>query len=282
MDKIAETAKREKVYIVGFAPSWIETPWQDQDAEIWGLNELYQYIKKTPGARADRWFEIHNPQSPSKSNPQHQEWLKQCPIPLYMWKHFDEYPASIPYPREEVKAMFNENFIFPGNPIIKAINDLERQVYDKGAKFSNFSNQITWMVGLAIYEGFKEIHVYGVDMATKEEIRTADGTQSVTGEYIWQRPSVEAAVMFATGRGIKVLIPQTSELCKFAADYGFETDNQVRCYLRSRKKNMLKKDNQFAQQEQQLLAQLEGVKQNRISIRATIAELSYLLGNHIV
>jgi hypothetical protein len=138
------------------------------------------------------------------------------------------------------------------------------------------------MILLAVYEGFEEIHVYGVDMATKEEIKTADGKMEVTGEYIWQRPSVEAACAFALGRGIKVLIPQNSELCKFPQDYGFETDNNTRCFVKSRKIELIKVENGLAQKEQQLQQQLDQTRQQRIGIRANINELSYWLGNHRV
>ena len=41
-----------------------------------------------------------------------------------------------------------------------------------------FTNSISWMLALAIHEGFEEIHVYGVDMA-------------VDTEYHHQRPSCE-------------------------------------------------------------------------------------------
>jgi hypothetical protein len=267
-------SSRKKVAIVGFAKSWPEAPFSDDSFEIWGLNELYRYFQKHKGTRADRWFEIHNPNSPSKNNPEHHKWLANCGIPLYMWQHFDQFPTSMPFPREEVKAMINSNMIFPGN------NDCEQSKI--GSRFSNFSNQITWMILLAIYEGFEEIHIYGVDMATKEEIKTADGTISVVGEYIWQRPSVEAVLGYALGKGVKVLIPQSSELCKYPQDYGFETDNQTRCFIKGRKKELIQTDNRMAQQEAQLMHQLEAIKSKRQSIRGSINEISYQLGNHIV
>lgn len=257
---------KKKVCIVGFAKSWVETPFEDPDFEIWGLNELYKYFKQKPGARADRWFEIHNPNSPSKNNKDHHEFLKTCGMPVYMQKHFDEFPTSMPYPREEVKSMINENMIYTG----------------KGSRYCNFSNQITWMILLAVLEGFEEIHVYGVDMATKEEIKTADGKMEVTGEYIWQRPSVEAMICYCLGKGIKMLVPLTSELCKFPMDYGFDTDNQTRCFIRSRKKELVKAENKLAYDEQQLMQQIEQIRQRRANIRGSISEISYQLGNHIV
>ncbi len=265
----------QKVAIVGFAKSWPLTPFDDPDFEVWGLNELYKFFQQKPNARADRWFEIHNPESPSKNNEVHHGFLKKFPLPIYMWKHYDEFPSSVPYPREEVKAMFNEHMIFPGS-------ETPSKYQNVGAKYSNFSNQITWMMLLAIYEGFKEIHVYGVDMATKEELKTADGKVELVGEYIWQRPSCEAVIGFALGRGIKVLVPQQSELCKFPCDYGFDSDNSVRCFVKTRKTELINKDRMLSNQEQQIRMQLDSISRQREQLKGHLMEDSWLLGNHII
>ncbi len=269
--------KKKKVCIVGFAKTWQITPFKDLSFEIWGLNELYKYFFKFPGARADRWFEIHSPDSPSKNNEEHQKFLTECPIPIYMQQKYDKFPNSRPYPRQEIKNMVNQNMIYPGNELFKTL-----EYAANGSPFTNFSNQITWMILLAIYEKFEEIHIYGVDMATKEELKTGDGKMEVTGEYVWQKPSCEAAVGFALGRGIKVLIPAQSELCKYPMDYGFDTDNGTRCFLKSRKKELIMKDQQLAQQEMGIMQQLEGIKAKRHQIKGHLQEDSWLLGNHIV
>jgi hypothetical protein len=197
---------KRKVAIVGFAPSWNLAPFDDQSFEIWGINELYvQAINK----RFTMWFEIHDPESPSKKNEKHQKWLMETKLPLFMQKHYPKYPTSLPYPREEVKKMINDNFIV-----------------DKiGSPYSDYSNQITWMVLFAVMNKFDEIHLYGVDMAQQSE-------------YAWQRASCQFAIGFAAGRGIKILIPKTSELCKYPRDYGFETDNVNRFMTKDRVKSL--------------------------------------------
>lgn len=275
MKAVHADSKAKKVAIVGFAKSWPLAPFEDKEFEIWGLNELYKFFHQKPGTRADRWFEIHNPESPSKNNEVHRAFLKKFPLPIYMWKHYDEFPSSVPYPLEEVKGMMNEHMIFPGSKT-------ESRYQNVGAKYSNFSNQITWMMLLAIYEGFKEIHVYGVDMATKEELKTADGKVEVVGEYIWQRPSCEAVIGFALGRGIKILVPQNSELCKFPCDYGFESDNSTRCFVKGRKNELISKDKMLAQQEMQMRQQLESLMKQRAQVQGHLMEDSWLLGNHII
>lgn len=62
-----------------------------------------------------------------------------------------------------------------------------------------------YMVAYAILQGAKHIELYGVDMAVDDH------------EYFWQRPCMEFWVGFAKGRGIEVVIPEASPLCK--SDY---------------------------------------------------------------
>lgn len=197
---MSKIKKNEKVAIVGFAPSWNEAPFEDESFDVWGINELYIQAK---GKRFTHWFEIHDPESPSKKTEKHWDWLKQCQLPLYMREAYPQFPKAIAYPRQEVKAMVNKNFL------------------ESGSKYTDFSNQITWMILLAIYQGYKEIHVYGVDMAQQSE-------------YAWQRSSCQFALGLAVGKGIKVHIPHTSELCKYPMDYGFETDNANRHLTKTR------------------------------------------------
>jgi len=264
--EVIETDRKKKVAIIGFASSWNQAPWDDNDFEIWGLNELYKLVQTLPRqVRFDRWFEIHNPLSPSKNTKEHHDWLKVCPIPLYMQRKYPEFPASVEYPRDQVKAFFNRNFVFPGSNNTDTVTETTQ----KGSRFADYSNQISWMLALAIYEGFEEIHIYGVDMAQKSE-------------YAFQRSSCQFFIGYAAGLGIKVLIPQNSELCKFGQDYGYDTDNQTRITfkrdikdLKSRKNNILIEMQKIKQREKELevgMCQIDGA----------ITKLNHYLSNHIV
>lgn len=190
--------KRKKVAIVGFAPSWKEAPFADQDTDIWLLNEMYKLAPQVPVFRFDRWFEIHDRNSPSKATAEHIAFLKQCPCPLYMWDHFDDLPSSIPFPKDEIIAW------------------LEKQGRI-GARY--FTNTISWMIALAMYEGFEEIAIYGVNMSTDSE-------------YGYQKPSCEYFIGLAEGMGIKVFIPQSSELLKCTQLYGFESNNNLNAWIK--------------------------------------------------
>lgn len=62
-----------------------------------------------------------------------------------------------------------------------------------------------YMLAYAILAGFDHVELYGVDMAVDDH------------EYFWQRPCMEFWVGFAKGRGVNVVIPEASPLCK--SDY---------------------------------------------------------------
>jgi hypothetical protein len=223
--------------------------------EVWTLNEAYNLLKQinVPVTRISRWFEIHDPNSPSKNTPEHINFLKNCPVPLIMQKENAEFPNSIAYPREEVKAMLNENFI----------------IDEVGCEFREWSNSISGLIALAILEGYEEIHVTGVDMAQSQE-------------YAFQRSSATALILFAAGKGIKVLIPRTSELCKFPQDYGFETDNAVRHKKKARKKELKARMNNFLAEINKAQAAIKQYEISVAQIQGAISEIDYDLNNHIV
>lgn len=208
-----EIGKKEKVAIVGYAPtSRGKAPFTDPEFEIWGVNELYLLIPKDEeGApRLDVLFEIHDYQwlTQKERNPNHLKWLQENQkIPVFMVSHYDDIPMSFPYPKDEIVAEFG----------------------------TYFTNSISWMIALAVKVGFKEIHIYGVDMATDTE-------------YGGQRPSVEFFLGVAYGRGVKIFIPPQCDLLKCLHLYGFEDDmtTQVALKIKARKEWLA---NQAAQHE---------------------------------
>lgn len=216
-EDIKKIKKQDKCCILGFAPSWNEAPYKEKGIDFWGINELYIYLHKhkitTPFAA---WFEVHDiEKSPSKQKPQHQEFLKNCKISLVTLKHWDKYPSSIAYPVQYVVDYFNTNFV----------------IDEKNTGFNDYSNQISWMIALAIVLGYKEIMVYGVDMAQESE-------------YAFQRASCQFFLGYAIGQGIKVRVPKSCELLKAAKLYGFESDNTNR----HRKKKRIESCNQSLEQ----------------------------------
>jgi len=112
------------------------------------------------------------------------------------------------------------------------------------------------MIALAVYESltkgtFKEIHVYGVDMALKKEYRE-------------QKPSCEYFIGFAMGAGIKVYLPSESDLLRTGALYGFEEVSDMEKKFRRKDEELKKKVQAAGMQEKEVMlarARLEGALQ---------------------
>jgi len=195
----ADGRERSKVCIVGFAGSTRDQfPRGDPDLEIWGMNRLME----VPGFDTSpftRWFQIHPRRWwDTEKRKKEVQWMRACGIPLYLHEHYDDIPASVPYPRKLVEQAFNQ--------YLPALPDGQYRL-DDGEPYHTTS--VTWMIALALLEGFKEIHVYGVDMVTDEE-------------YGYQRPACEFWLGLAAGLGIRTVIPKDSALCTQEWLYGWE------------------------------------------------------------
>jgi hypothetical protein len=91
-----------------------------------------------------------------------------------------------------------------------------------------FTSSIAWMIALAIRQGAKQIGLWGVDMATDTE-------------YAHQRACCEFMLGVAFGRGIDVLVPDQSPLCKTIGMYAFDpTWKRHRKVLETRKQEIQK------------------------------------------
>jgi len=176
----------KKVAIVGYTPTRVYAPYDDERWEIWGLNDLYRWKNEVP--RWTRWFNMHQDRpSPGARTPyakcleEYAKW--DCPV--YLLEKHPDIPNSVKYPLKEVIDEFG----------------------------GYFTNSISYMIALAIYEGFDEIGVWGVDMATDTE-------------YDHQRPSCEYFLGIAVGRGIKVYVHPAADLLKARTLYGYETHKE--------------------------------------------------------
>jgi hypothetical protein len=227
----------KKVAILGFTDSFKQAPFADPTWEIWGLNELYMLIP-----RWSRWFEIHSRdvyEADKKRTSDHIYALRAMTVPVYMHKHEDDIPMSVPYPLQAIAQAFPS----PGG----------------GRPY--LTNSISYMIALAIMEGFTEIAVYGVDMAHSTE-------------YGHQKPSCEYWLGIAQGRGIKVTIPPDCELlfCNFL--YGFEQEQLERWNARmtARKADLNKKLSEID-------AQIANASEARAQYRGALQDVDHLLNN---
>lgn len=176
-----ERAGKKTVAIVGLAPSSCSlAPFDDEDVEIWGLNEAHAFPWMK---RASRWFQIHNSDSwkryiAKRDVRGHFEWLKSNPwsIPIYMQYPQEIIPGSVGYPIHEV--------------VEKVFPHFHRG--DKNVKY--FTSTFAYMMGIAILEGFERVEVYGFDLS--DDI-----------EYVKQKACGEFWIGYAMGMGIEIYVP---------------------------------------------------------------------------
>jgi hypothetical protein len=190
--------KKPKVCIVGTSNSRDLTPFGDPDYEFWGVNNLYGVPLK--GAHWDRWFEIHD----IWFDENRKLWLRRGD-PEFRGQSVESYLkdlAKLPCP----VYMQRLNPLVP-NAILYPLDEVVAQYGDY------LTNTITIEIVLALLEGFESIAIYGVNMAA--------GT-----EYMNQRPSCEWALGIAMALGVKVVVPDESDLLKSKFIYGFHERRQ--------------------------------------------------------
>jgi hypothetical protein len=159
--------KKDKVIITGFADSWKKAPFNDESFEVWGMNSLFELIP-----RWDLWFEIHDVNlfelrtnkeigyGLTRTGQPYLEALAQLkckdgtPCPVMMVETYPDIPNGVRYPFEFAR--------------------------DKLGNY--FTNSVSYMIALAILWGYKEIHIFGVDMATN---CVAPETRILTSDLRW-------------------------------------------------------------------------------------------------
>lgn len=173
--------KKTGVAIIGFTDHREQAFKLDpNEFELWGLNELYRYVDIK---KFDRWFEIH-PRKVIDPDKAHIEGLGKIEgIPIYMQEHYDDIPMSRALPKDEIEKAIGES------------GDYQ-------------TSSISWMIGLALLEGFEKIHLYGIDMAQETE-------------YSEQRPCVEFLLGIAQGRAVETYLPDESDILKAIGQYAY-------------------------------------------------------------
>lgn len=187
--------------IVGFASSSRNlAPFADESIEIWGMNSLYALVP-----RLNRLYEIHprshfrkdlNRAELQQIGVDHYEYLKSRPgpgqpghMPIFMQEAYPEIPASVPWPRNEINAW-------------------TQAMFGPEAEVDYFTSTPGQMIVHAIFEGYSEIQLYGIDLLQAEE-------------YAYQRPGAEYWIGIARGLGIKVVVPPSSAILKANYVYGY-------------------------------------------------------------
>ena len=205
----AEKTFKKKVAIVGSAPHMGMAPYEDHTWELWGVNIIWDAMP-----RWDRFFQLHSLEEiendTTRDPKEVLDWLKtDHGRPVYMVKDYPQFPSCVAYPLAEIKEQFK---------------------FGRTRK-PPFTNSISFMIALAIREGFEEIGVWGVDMA--------DDT-----EYADQKPSVTYFMGIVDGMGLKLTLPEESDLLSCRYLYGFEEDGTFskKLWVRTQELTARKKD----------------------------------------
>jgi len=154
-------------------------PFNDPSWQIWACSPGNQNTLP----RVDVWFELHGnlhwPENASYGLP-YIEWLKTLKIPIFMQNQM-YVPNAIVFPKDEMVKEFGKDF---------------------------FTSSFSWMMAWAIHQGAKEIALFGIDMASRDE-------------YILQRPGFYFFKHIAEQRGIRVSAPNESDIMQPPGLYGF-------------------------------------------------------------
>jgi len=203
--KTDSSEKKKPLCIVGTANSSGAAPYDEEINgepiyEIWagGTAQAKDDVK-----RIDRLFEFH----PRRYWGQLvvTERLRSFEGPVYMQEHYEEIPNSVAYPYEEVRKRFY-------HPV------MGDNLY--------VTNSITWIILLAIYEGYRDISLYGVHMAHETE-------------YAYQRSSCSWALgiihgMQLMGEDINFHIHEDSQILRAEYEYGYGEPTKQMEYVQGR------------------------------------------------
>lgn len=182
----------KKVTMIGYAYSKNEAKWDETEGEIWIMNDMYDFAP-----RYDRLFDIHSDDSilnrvTRREGLNHYEALKTLTKPVYMQHTWPEIPASVKFPLDEIIKEY----------YIPAMGD---KIF--------LTCSVSHMLAFAIYEGFEEISLLGID-------------QAIGTEYELEMPSVLYWLGVANGKGIKVNVSDHSPLLKGYYIYGYEDEKK--------------------------------------------------------
>lgn len=176
----AAEPKPLKIALIGTAPSSRDlAPFNDPSWTIWACSPGNMNVLP----RVDVWFELHAnllwPGNKTYGEP-YIEWLKRLTIPVYMQDQ-RYVPHALTFPMDAMVKEFGKDF---------------------------FTSSFAWMMALAISQGAKEIALFGIDMASRDE-------------YLLQRPGFFFFKHIAETRGIKVSAPNESDIMQHPGLYGY-------------------------------------------------------------
>lgn len=214
MDQTLNLPEQElkRCAILGTAPTWKMCPWGDRGLHIFGLNDAH--VLGYP--RVDAWWDLHPPSHwffYDKAHPPtadqvpvgtylrpvgHKDWIKHAGIPVFLHEARADWPTTVTFPKDKVL-----DFWKPYWPL-----RMDRKgVISEGKDYE--ASSPAWMYMWAVMEGYREIGIYGIHLATE-------------WEYLQQRPNLEFLMGVGAGLGVKHIIPARAPICQGTFQYGYE------------------------------------------------------------
>jgi hypothetical protein len=222
-----------RVAIIGTAPSSrMLAPFNDPTWKIWGCSPGNKDVLP----RADAWFEVHGnllwPECESYGRP-YIAWLNQQKFPVFMQDQ-SVVPAAIPFPKDQLVQEFGPFF---------------------------FTSSFAWMGAFAILLGAKEVAMYGIDMASREE-------------YIQQRAGGQYLIVEGARRGVKVWAPYESDIMQPPGLYGYSDVTPLGRKTHAR-------ELELKQRVAQLDNQLNALQRDRAYLGGALEDVDYFKSIHI-
>lgn len=200
---------RKKIALVGFASSTRgQAPFDEPEWAIAGMNQLSRMIP-----RADFWFEMHSKWNTALvPGTDYAGWLGGCGMPVIMTDRVEGIPTSVRYPVEELSAEVTDYFTSTVAYMVAfAIRQIDRLVSARLA--ASPTNGLASLADFAalqksVYAEYT-IGIFGIDLIVGEE-------------YDWQKACAEFWIGQALAKGITVMIPPQSALCRQLYRYGYQ------------------------------------------------------------
>ncbi|MEY2873002.1 MAG: hypothetical protein RLZZ373_373 [Pseudomonadota bacterium] len=210
---MTQTVKR--VCIMGTAQSWKKSPWADASWEIWGLNDGYCLLPP----RFNRWYELHPldkmafrsrtqtviakesiPEGHYVRPEGHLDWLKaqSAAVPVFLQKEPpSDWPANAHrFPIEAVEAEFG----------------------------AYWASGPAYMLAHAVLEGYTEIMVTGIHLATEAEYREQRPQwEMLLGRVLGRSVTESTRPGFRVYTGaVTIVLPDECPILKHGWKYAYE------------------------------------------------------------
>jgi hypothetical protein len=165
--------------IIGLGAGWSRAPWKSKRYDRWTLNAAWKRFAGWQSVSCTAWFELHSRRYLSE------EWGGET-------AHFDALavlPATLYVQRPKAWKAFNAQR-FPREQVARA--------FPLG---SYHASSIDWMLAFALWKGYKDIGIWGVNFGPNEG-----------GEPMSARPCLEYWIGLGRGMGRTITVHEPTGL----------------------------------------------------------------------